>query len=264
MKRVLETSGILLHAKHTLKPNSLGYCGPDENETILEHLYKSSTSDRLVSTLTKFEAAYPFVEMIAKSTGRPAFDRKVTEAYWLGNSLLDKVSPSDFFQLTRHDLASSRMRIGKTDGISKQDTKSLFKELGTTARPHHTFYVLGMYAGSSIKAGSSDKLLTLMDSCRVSWGKVLEVKKGSLIVERPALALNGDRLSLSAPKGREVRYDPRIPPFSSIHKGDWVSIHWNFASEKLKLYQLRNLKKYTALDIDATNQLVNSRVQALW
>jgi hypothetical protein len=50
VKKSREADGMLLHAKHTLKPNSLGYCGPDENETILEHLHKSSTSDRLVST----------------------------------------------------------------------------------------------------------------------------------------------------------------------------------------------------------------------
>jgi hypothetical protein len=264
VNRKAETDGLLLHTKHALKPNSLGYCGPDENQILLQHLYDSSTSDRLVSTLTRFEAAYPFVRMIAKATGRPAFDQKVTEAYWIGNSLLDKVSPSDFFRFAQHDLSSSRMRAGKNDGIKKQDTRSLFKELGTLAKPHHTFYVLGMYARSSIKSGSENKLLELMDSCRVSWGRVVQVKKTSLVVERPSLALNKDHLSLTQSKKKEIHYDPRIPPFSNIHRGDWVSVHWNFASEKLKQYQLKNLKRYTALDIKAANRLVDSGTQALW
>jgi len=264
VNRKAETAGLLLHTKHALKPNSLGYCGPDENQILLQHLYDSSTSDRLVSTLTKFEAAYPFVRMIAKATGRPAFDRKVTEAYWIGNSLLDKVSPSDFFRFAQYDLSSSRMRVGKNDGMQKRDTRSLFKELGTLAKPHHTFYVLGMYARSSIKSGSENKLLELMDSCRISWGRVVQVKKTSLVVERPSLALSNDRLSLTQPKKKEIHYDPRIPPFSNIHPGDWVSVHWNFASEKLKPYQLKNLKRYTTLDIKATNRLVDSGTQALW
>jgi hypothetical protein len=262
--KTAQKEGLLLHTKHALQPNSLGYCGPDENTTLLEHLYESTTSHQLVSTLTRFEAAYPFVRMIAKATGRPAFDKKVIEAYWIGNSLLDKVSPSDFFHFAQHDLGRSRMRAGKKDGIKKQDTKSLFRELGTLAKPHHTFYVLGMYARSSIKSGSENKLLGLMDNCRVSWGKVVDVKKTSLVVERPALALDNDQLSLTQPKRKVVHYDPQIPPFSKIRPGDWVSVHWNFASEKLRPYQLKNLKRYTALDIKATNRLVDSHVQALW
>lgn len=264
MKNAFQKQGLLLHTKHTLQPNSLGYCGPDENRILIEHLRDSSTSDRLVSTLSRFEAAYPFVRMIARATGRPTFDKKVTEAYWIGNSLLDKVSPSDFFRFAQHDLGRSRMRAGKRNTAEKQDTRALFKELGTLAKPHHTFYVLGMYARSSVKSGSENKLLGLMDNCRVSWGKIAEVKKTSLIIERPGLTLDNDQLSLTVPKRKEIHYDPQIPPFSTIRRGDWVSVHWNFASEKLKPYQLRNLKRYTALDIKATNRLVGSRVQALW
>lgn len=259
-----ESDGILFHAKHTLKPNSLGYCGPDENETILKHLYESSTSPELLSTLTKFEAAYPFVRMIAKSTGRQPFDRKVTEAYWIGNSLLDQVAPSEFFQFSRRDLGRSRMKAGKKEGIDKEETKSLFKHLGSIAKPNHTFYVLGMYARSNVKSGAESKLLGLMDSCRVSWARVLDVKKDTLLVDRPSLMFRQDQLSLSRPEKKVIHYDPLIPPFASIRKGDWVSVHWNFASERLLPYQLRNLKRYTALDIKATNRLVASGTQALW
>jgi DNA-binding transcriptional ArsR family regulator len=254
-----EVEGALLHAKHALQPNSLGYCGPDENETILEHLYGSTTSERLMSTLTRFESAYPFIRMIAKSTGRQPFDREVTEAYWIGNHLLDDVEPSDFYQFTNQDLNPTRKRVARMDGIGREDAKFLFKELGPIARPHHSFYVLGMYARSSVKSGSESKLLRLMDSCRISWGEVVDVRKVALSVERPALAMNQDQLSLTRPQMEEVRYDPRIPSFSGIRRGDWVSVHWNFASERLTPYQLRNLKKYTALDIEATNRLVASR-----
>lgn len=250
-----EVEGELLHAKHALQPNSLGYCGPDDNRTILEHLHESTTSDRLTSTLRRFESAYPFVRMIAKSTGRQPFDREVTEAYWIGNSLLDRVDPSEFYQFTRQSLSPSRRSAGKMDGPSNDYAKSLFKRLGSMAKPHHTFYVLGMFARSSIKSGSEGKLLELMDSCRISWGKVTEVGKVTLKVERPALSMEGHRISLSLPQRKEVRYDPQIPAFANVKRGDWVSIHWNFASEKLRSVQLANLRKYTALDIDATNIL---------
>lgn len=258
-----EVEGELFHAKHTLEPNRRGACGPDENPTILEHIYESTTSDRLTSTLTRFEAAYPFIRMIAKSTGRHPFAREVTEAYWIGNSLLESVEPADFYQFTRQNLAPSRKKAGKMDGPSTAEAKSLFRRIGSMAKPHHTFYVLGMFARSSLKSGSEAKLLELMDSCRISWGKVVEVKSSSLVVERPALSMDDHRLILASPQRKEVRYDPQIPSFSDARKGDWVSIHWNFASERLQLRQLANLKKYTALDIEATNLIAASQARGL-
>jgi hypothetical protein len=254
-----EVEGELLHAMHALQPNSLGYCGPDENGTILEHLHEWRTSERLDSTLTRFEAAYPFVRMIAKANGRKPFDREVTEAYWLGNSLLDNVQASEFYEFTHQNLSPGRKRAGRKDGMRREEARTLFKQLGPMAKPHHTFYVLGMYARSSVKSGSEAKLLELMDSCRISWGKVVEVRRSALVVERPSLSLSRDRLSLSLPERKEVHYDPLIPAFADVNKGDWVSVHWNFASEKLRPHQLRNLKKYTALDIEATNRLVANR-----
>jgi len=175
----------------------------------------------------------------------------VTEAYWIGNSLLESVSLSDFFEFSHRGLASKGKKAG-----NKEEMKSLFRELGPLAKPHHTFYVLGMYARSSPKSGSEAKLLELMDSCRISWGRVLEVRAKTLLVRRPSLTLDQDRLGLSPPDEKEVRYDPEIPAFSAVRKGDLVSVHWNFASERLSPRQLGNLKRYTSLDIEATNRLV--------
>jgi hypothetical protein len=259
MKVKPEVEGELLHAKHALQPNSLGYCGPDENGMLLEHLHSSTVSEELTSTLTRFEAAYPFVRMIAESTGRRPFDKEVTEAYWIGNSLLDRVKPSEFFEFTHGELSSSRKRVGKKEGMSRQEAKLFFTELGAMAKPHHTFYVLGMYARSNIKTANQGKLLELMDSCRVSWGRVLEVNQKTLVVDRRPLAFRDNSLLLATPRKEEVHYDRGIDPFSSIKRGDWVSLHWSFASEKLTPRQLGNLRKYTALDIKATNLLAASR-----
>lgn len=252
-----DLTGQLLHTKHAFPPNNLGYCGPDVRGKIQDYLHHHSDSEELRSLLTKFEAAYPFVRMIAKSTGRMPLDYEVAEAYWLGNALLDEVQPADFFEFTYQELASSRRTADKKDGLGKPEAKWLFQKLGPTAKPHHTFYVLGMYSRSSEKVGGAEaKLLELMDSCRISWGRVLEVKRDSLVVDRPPLILGDGKLSLGPVTKKKVGFDPEIPPFSSVQKGDWVSLHWNFASEKLQRYQLENLRRYTALDIEAANKLV--------
>ncbi len=250
-------AGELLYAKHAFPPNNLGYCGPDARGKILDYLHGSS-AESLLPFLTRFEAAYPFVKMIAKSTGMKPFDHRVTEAYWLGNSLLNQVPPPNFFEFTHKDLALSRGMAGKKGGMGKEEAKLLFRKLGSLAKPHHTFYVLNMYAKAGEKSESKEKLLQLLDSCRISWGKVLEVKRDTLIVERSSLVeMEDDRLlTLAPPKEKEVGYDPEIRPFNTIRRGDWVSLHWNFASEKLTSFQLRNLKYFTALDLKATNRSV--------
>lgn len=246
-----EERGELLHAKHALAPNSLGYCGPDENGRILEHLHDSLVDDSLDSTLKRFEAAYPFVRMIAKSTGKSPFDYDVAEAYWIGNGLLDRVEPSEFYEFTHAGLKAR---------LPRQGMKRLFRDLGPMARPHHTFYVLGMYSRPNVQSSLQHKLLNLMDSCRISWGKVVEVKSKTLIVERAPLSMGEDELlSLTSPQRKEIHYDSGIPNFEDVKRGDWVTIHWNFASEKLTRRQLTNLRAYTKMDIEATNRLVASR-----
>ena len=241
----MDDEGVFLHAKHTLMPNSLGYCGPDENSIILEHLHSSSSGEDLLSTLKGFEAAYPFVKMIAESNGRDPFDYEVAEAYWIGNKLLEHVEPSKFYRFSQN---------GPTTRMTAVDSKDLFRNLGTSAKPHHTFYVLGMYSRAKGGPEVDKKLLELMDSCRISWGRVVGVNKKTLTVERPPLVLDDGRLGLAAPQRKEVVFDREIRPFNTVRKGDWVSVHWNFASEKLRPYQVRNLKSYTALDIEAANR----------
>ncbi len=237
--------GEILHAKHAFRPNSLGYCGPDENGRILDFLHGSSDREGVLETLGRFEAAYPFIRMIAKATGRDTYDPEVTEAYWIGNALLDQVAPPDFFEFSHQGL-KSRMK--------KDEAKRLFKGLGGLAKPHHTFYVLGIYSKTTSLPTVPDKLLSLMDSCRISWGEVLEVKDRSLVVARSPLRTEEGRLELSGPQKKEIAYDREIPPFDKVKSGDWVSIHWDFASERLSPAQLRNIRTYSSNDVDAANR----------
>ncbi len=245
--RELKNPGVLLHAKHAYMPNNLGYCGPDERGMIIEHLRESKVDEGLLSMLKRFEAAYPFLKMIAKSTGKEPFDYRVAEAYWIGNSLLDRVQPKDFFEFAHQGLN------GK---MSKNEAKLLFSKIGAVARPHHTFYVLSIYARTKGAPEEEGKLLQLMDSCRISWGKVASLDGKTMSVQYRPLQLKDGRLELSAPVKKEVSYDSEIPSISTVKEGDWVSLHWNFACEKLTRRQLQSIKDYTWADIEGTNRFV--------
>ncbi|MDA4125038.1 MAG: DUF6390 family protein [Thaumarchaeota archaeon] len=251
----MKEKGILLHAKHAFMPNSLGYCGPDDRGLILRHLEESRGGEALVSTLKEFEAAYPFLKLIARNTGREVFDYAVPEAYWIGNSLLDRVPVQDFHSFSHRELA----------GRDPREVKRVFGALGGQARPHHSFYVMSTYASSSVADGPNlanekrAKLSELMDSCRISWGEVKSIGKRKLTVEYRPLVLEEDQIALSEPRQKKVDYDPEVKPFGSLKLGDHVSLHWNFACDVLSPRQLRNISKYTALDLVSTNLLLAAR-----
>jgi Family of unknown function (DUF6390) len=247
--------GLLFHAKHAFMPNNLGYCGPDDRGRILQALERSRGGEELVSTLKEFEAAYPFLKLIARSTGRGAFDYAVPEAYWIGNGLLDRVPVPEFYNFSHREL----------NGRDPRRVREVFSEVGARARPHHTFYVMSTYASSSVADGASvgnesaEKVSGLIDSCRISWGKVSSVGAREMQVEYRPVVLDEGRLKLSAPRLKKVSYNPEVSPFGSVRPGDAVSVHWDYACDVLTSRQLRNISKYTLMDLDSVNRLLAKR-----
>lgn len=249
---MMKENGILLHAKHAFMPNNLGFCGPDDRGVILQHLEESRGGEDLASTLKEFEAAYPFLRLIARTTGRDAFEYAVPEAYWIGNGLLDEVPVSDFHSFSHRELP----------GKDPRQVKRAFKTVGTAARPHHTFYVMSTFASSNVPDGANvtntnaKKIGQMIDSCRISWGEVKDVGKKKLTVECRPIVFQDSRLALSKPTLKKVIYNPEVTPFGSVKVGNHVSLHWDYACEVLNPRQLTNIKRYTALDIDAVNVLL--------
>jgi hypothetical protein len=251
----MKKNGILFHAKHAFMPNRLGYCGPDENGTIRQVLEEGKSGEELVRTLQGFEAAYPFLKLIARSNGRKVFDYAVPEAYWIGNGLLERVPGSEFYSFSHHEIK----------GRDPRKVKEAFKVLDGDAPPHHSFYVMSTYATTIVPDGpnltneSRKKVGELVDNCRISWGRVKGVEKGMLQVEVRPVTIEDGRLSLAPPKVKRVQYNPEVSPFSSVRPGDAVSLHWNYACDILTSRQARNIAKYTSADLALVNRILSSK-----
>ncbi len=247
--------GILFHAKHAFMPNSLGYCGPDDRGTILQHLEESRGGEELARTLEGFEAAFPFLKLIARETGRNVFDYSVPEAYWIGNSLLDRVPVPEFYEFSHREL----------QGKDRSEVKKVFKELDGAARPHHTFYVMNTYATLSAKDGpnlaneSQKRVAQLIDNCRISWGRVVGVDERTLQVEYRPVAFDRGKLVMARAKTKRVRYNSQVKPFAEVVPGDAVSLHWDYACDVLTRRQLRNITKYTEADILSANSVLSHK-----
>ena len=85
-------SGPTLFARFAYPLNALGYCGTDEHRTLLEYAASGAVDGDLRSLARGFDGAWPYLELIAAANGiGDPLDRRVVEAYWIGNDLLQRV-----------------------------------------------------------------------------------------------------------------------------------------------------------------------------
>ena len=84
--------GLLLFARYAFMPNKLGFCGPNENQLIFESVVKNKVRKNLEKALYQFPGALLYLNKIAESSKiNELFNKKIVEAYFLGNSNLEKV-----------------------------------------------------------------------------------------------------------------------------------------------------------------------------
>lgn len=231
--------GALLFGRYAFPPNRLGYCGPGDSKAILEYVAGQHVDKGLLDLEHRFEAALPYLRLIAHAAGiADPFHRRVVEAYWIGNELLDLVGAQPFYELL---VERFRPRMNPVA------FRWLAGKLEHGARPHHNWHVFDVY----VKAGTlrnhrADITLDQMDKCRISWGQVLAVEGPSLIVQRRPLQLQNDRLTLGDPV--VVTVERRLEGRGFVddaRPGAVVSIHWNWACEVLTPRKLRWLQHET-------------------
>lgn len=250
------TPGPIRFARYAYGPNRLGYCGPDEERELFDQATRGGEDAVLRSLAARFEGAYPYLELIARSAGiADPLDARVVEAYWLGSSLLERVRPAALGS----DLETRfRPRI-RADGWRWLAGKP---EAG--AVPNHAFHVLDVFpvVGLLRGNGQADKVLTIMDSCRIRWGRVVEREDDWLVVNVVPMALVDGRLALAPPRIERVRGWRDGLGFlggageSAVVPGDVVSIHWDWACERLDARALDNLVGWTRRELEIANTTV--------
>jgi len=91
------TPGPILFARFAYPPNELGYCGPPDSRALLHYGAAGFVDPGLGQLARGFAGAWPYLELIARATGiADPLDRRVVEAYWMGNELLDRVDMTLF------------------------------------------------------------------------------------------------------------------------------------------------------------------------
>ncbi len=232
-------TGPLLFTRYALPPNDRGLCGPADSAALRGYAMAAEPGPDLARLASQFAGAWPYLRLIAASNGiADPLDRRVVEAYWVGNGLLENVRMSDYGAFLDERF---RARAGR-------GWESIASAIPEGAVPHHSFHVFCVYPWTGLlRAGRAEPALQVLDSCRISWGWV--VTPEPLVVARRPLTWDGRVLAVGSPAPCEV-----APGFvTGLRPGDWVSLHWNCVCDRVSPPLLRSLRHYTARHLALCN-----------
>jgi hypothetical protein len=239
-------SGAVLFARYAYPPNALGYCGPDNPNALLRAAARDEADSDLRSLVGRFAGASAYLALIAACSGLDdPFDRRVVEAYWIGNELLELVPPG----------ALARCWAGPLDKLTGHGAAV---EATGPGVPQHSFHVFAVYPWLGVlRSGREQPALEVLDRCRIRWGRVEEVSDAMATVRTQALVFDGSHLLLGRDRIERVRCSdgglglaPRIQP------GDIVALHWDWVCDRLTEDQLSWLQACTQRNLDAVNDHV--------
>ena len=232
-------------ARFALPPNSKRYCGTRPFAKIFAaYLRKRSTKNYLAleKSLSTFTAHYAYLSLIAAANGKKPFGRGVPEALWLGNWLLGRVKRKDLQGMITQQFCGKGM-------LSRKKAKELASSIPDGFLPHHSFHILYLHTISGVIEPSSRNA----DLCRVSWGKVMNVERGAVIVQSQKLVRKNGILKLLPCRKRWLLKCAGIALVQDVKKGDWVASHWGVAVMKITKKQMVQLERITKQNIAAAN-----------
>jgi len=234
--------GPQLFARYAFMPNRLTYCGGDDNRALFDYCIAGVTDPGLHGLLKKFAGAMPYLRLIASCNGiADPFDRRVVEAYWLGNQLLEGVEARALYD-------SLRARFARQ--LNADQLNLVLGKAPAGAHPHHSFHVLEVCPRNGWPQACS-----FMDNCRISWGVVIGLNGATLTTEVKPLVITENNLVLGNPEQRQIMRQIDGRGFvDAVRPGDWISIHWGWACQVLSRQQVANLERWTQHHLTIANQ----------
>ena len=235
--------GRLTFARYAVMPNMLGYCGGPEDRELLEYAVEDSADDGMNHLIRQFQAAYPYLCLIAESSGiGDPFDSRVVESYWVGNNILDRVRPHDFHEYLTEKIARR---------IPERLHKYMVSKVPAGARPHHSFHVFDV----CMRTGALADQVEILDKCRISWGVVQGVSGDAVTVRYEPVVLQAGKLVMGGPSVRETRRAAEgLSYLKDLQAGEIVSMHWGWVCDRLTPAQVSRLSAETSHHIRIANE----------
>ena len=240
--------GPVLFARYAFPPNSHGYCGPNDHAAFFEYGVAGADDCGLRALSQQFAGAWPYLELIAAATGLPdPLDRRVVEAYWVGSPRLDQVP-------TRAVGDSMEERFRRVTGAQ---FPTLTESVLAGGVPHHSFAVFCIYPWTGLLSDGrkAPQAITVLDRCRIRWGKVLALQGDQVVVESSPVTWDGVRLALGSPHTETVvRSVDGVGMIDRLEVGDWVAMHWEWVCDRLTRRQVGYLRSFTLRHLRIVNE----------
>ncbi|MBT3412744.1 MAG: hypothetical protein HOJ15_04535 [Candidatus Jacksonbacteria bacterium] len=241
--------GVIRCARYAFSPNRLHFCGPDKANEILAYIDEDTADFGLRYLLSQFEVMAPYLIAIASANKiSDPFDERVIEAYWLGNELLDNASKQSMYIHLKDTL---RVK----DRFGAKYFKTIEDKISDGAKMHHSFQVMNVWQ----RMGHKEEAHTIesIDSCRISWGKVLSVAGPILTVERKPILFDGKQMYLGKVEKRKIiRHLGDDGLMDDVSVGDCISMHWDLPCEILNQRQVSHLSRFTKMHIQLANKSI--------
>lgn len=233
------TDGAELFARYAFPPNELGYCGPAD-ATWSDAALRTDVASEVEHAARQFEGAWPYLELIGGVHSLDPLDRRVVEAYWTGNELLDHVD-----LLTWGNSVSDRFspRAGRSfSGI---------ENVIPGGRPHHAFHVFCVYPWVGfLRSGQEGPSLEVIDRCRIRSGEVVSTAGHTAIVVSRHLGWDGRQLF----PGVETHESVRVPVgLEGVGPGAVVTMHWDYLCDVIDEARRHRLEQETARHLALVN-----------
>ena len=232
----MNQKGLALASRFSYPPNSFSLCGPEKQRDLAWYSQTLQTDTGTAEILSQFATLYPYLALIAAENKiADPFDPRVVEAYWIGNSLLYKVSITKFMDHLMENLSlSKKIKLSEKDLLVKKATMG--------ALPFHAFHVCNIYK----RTGNMNIPHTTetMNACVINWGKVINISLGKLMISTRPLGFGKKIQTTILTQGKDDVLAKRLKA------GDYISYHWGYFCTKLTSLQLRNLVYFTNLALE--------------
>lgn len=256
VRNIMNDQGLLYCACYSVAPNFFGYCGGSENATLVDYLREERLEKDIRHIFSHFDTLVAYLKLISHENKiDDPFEKKVVEAYWIGNKLLKNISNLDYFYLLKEKLNIEK----KLDANSFIKTKK--KVMSLPFLPHHSFHVFNIFR----RTGNDTSFHTIktMDECRIGWGTIKGIRNYELgiknfLVETKPLTIEDGKLKFGKPMIKKITTNYKGKVFlKNLKIGDTISFHWGFACEVLNDRQVKNLEYYTQRSIDYFNYAID-------
>jgi len=229
------SDGALTFARFAWPPNLLGYCGPS-GDALFEALATGSSAPAS-SAAPGFAGAWPYLEVIAASAGiDDPLDRRVVEAYWIGNELLTRID-------TTRLGADLDARFRGPTGMAWDRVAGT---IGHGAIPHHAFHVFVVYPWAGmLKAGPTEPALHVLTRCAIRTGRVAALDGDRALVSVRTLTWDGERFGDGPETDDWYRIGSDGVTTADVAVGDRVAVHWDWVCERLDRMRERRLTRWT-------------------